>query len=289
MQLHKLHGLGNDYLVVSDDAGHRVDSALARALCHRHTGPGADGVLVPLPSEVAHWGVLILNPDGSEAEKSGNGLRILARFLVDHCGAPRDLSIETPAGVVQARVREDTVEVDMGQATLEPAEIPATVSEFSVTLDGRSLSCQAVGMGNPHCVVFLDEDVDSLPWPVWGAALESDARFPNRTNVQFVQALSPTRLRARIWERGAGVTMSSGSSASAVAVTALVAGRIAPGWVQVEMAGGMLDVEVSSSLEVQIRGPVEEIGVVSISLGWLQSVLSLTEAACDARMDPEEG
>jgi diaminopimelate epimerase len=289
MQLHKLHGLGNDYLVVSDDAGHRVGSDLARALCDRHTGPGADGVLVPLRSEVADWGVRILNPDGSDAEKSGNGLRILARFLVDHRGAPRDLSIETPAGVVQARVRDDTVEVDMGQATLVPAEIPATASEFSVTLDGRPLACLAVGMGNPHCVVFLDTDVDSLPWPVWGAVLESDARFPNRTNVQFVQALSPTRLKVRIWERGAGVTLSSGSSASAVAVAALVSGRIAPGWVQVEMNGGVLDVEVDASMQVQIRGPVEAVGVILISPRWIQRFLSLTEAALDARMDPEEG
>jgi diaminopimelate epimerase len=156
-------------------------------------------------------------------------------------------------------------------------------------LGGCSLDCLAVGIGNPHCVVFLDEDIDLLPWPAWGAALECDARFPNRTNVQFVQALSPTRLKARIWERGAGATMSSGSSASAVAVAALTSGRIAPGWVQVEMSGGVLDVEVTASLAVQIRGPVEEVGVFNLTPAWLQRVLSLTEADMDARMVPEEG
>lgn len=268
MRLIKSHGLGNDYLVL--DSGEPLSPARVRAICHRHTGVGGDGILEPVPSEAADHGLRIWNPDGSQAEKSGNGLRIFARWLVDHRLAPLSFTVEVPAGVVRCAVDEDTglVTVEMGRAALEPAGVPCTVAlrDTPVEVCGATLRLSAVGMGNPHCVALVeDEDLDALPWRDWGRALETDARFPNRTNVQFARVVDRGNLEARIWERGAGETLASGSSACAVAVAARVLGRV-DGDVTVHMPGGTLRVQVGDDLSVVQTGPVEEVGEVLVRM-----------------------
>ena len=274
MILVKGHGLGNDYLVLhawtdgalAPAAGYALDAAGAVGLCDRNRGPGSDGVLEPVPSAVATAGLRIWNPDGSEAEKSGNGLRIFARYLVDHRGAPTDLTIEVPSGVVRCTVDDDAVTVEMGEATLVPHEIPCREPLLDTPIDvlGATLRVTAVGMGNPHCVAFFDGDLDALPWRAWGAALERDGRFPNRTNVQFAAVRSRSLVEARVWERGAGETQASGSSACAVAVAARALGYTEPR-IEVRMPGGALHVEVHAERRVTLRGPVEEVGTFRLS------------------------
>jgi diaminopimelate epimerase len=289
MHLIRSHGLGNDYLVLT--SGEPMSPARARALCDRHRGVGGDGVLEPVPTEDGVYGLRIWNPDGSLAEKSGNGLRIFAWFLHRHREAGPALVVRLhapgPVGEARCRVWPDhaEVEVEMGVASLAPAQIPALgpldLGPLSLGPAGPTLPCTAVGLGNPHCVVFAEDLphgwaeagpgplLDRLPWRSWGPLLEAHPHFPRRTNVQFAQVIGEDVVAARIWERGAGETLASGSSACAVAVAAVHQGRIAArpeanGWVdvRVEMPGGALAVRVGPGLEVRQRGPVEELARV---------------------------
>ena len=269
MRLVRSHGIGNDYLVLASD--HALSPAVVRAVCHRHTGVGGDGILEPVPSQRADHGLRIWNPDGSCAEKSGNGLRIFARFLVDHCLAPLEHTVEVGGAVVRCRVHPDgqLVTVEMGRATIEPTEVPTTrrLEAHPVEIAGETLHLHAVGMGNPHCVVFVDDlvpaggSLDDLPWRTWGAALEVHPLFPNRTNVQLVRRVDPHTLALRVHERGAGPTLASGSSACAAAVAGVRTGRVESP-VRVVMQGGELTVAVGPELDVVMTGPVEEIAVV---------------------------
>lgn len=279
MRLRKYHGLGNDYLVL--ETADPLSTALVVALCDRHRGPGADGVLEPLPIRrdpvtgrlVSAYALRIWNPDGSVAEKSGNGLRILARWLRDYRAAPAAFGVEvrldaSPGALVACRVDAPSgvgeVEVDMGIASVGALDAP-------IEVEGQTLRHTVVDLGNPHCVVFLASvaELEAAPWRAWGAALERHPAFPNRTNVQFAAPTAdPAVLEARIWERGAGETQASGSSACAVAVAAQRRGH-APAAVQVQMPGGALAVEVDAEGAVRLRGPVEEIGVVEPSGSWL--------------------
>jgi len=269
MRLVRSHGIGNDYLVLASD--HPLDAHIVRALCDRHTGVGGDGVLEHIPSNKADHGLRIWNPDGSTAEKSGNGLRIFARYLVDHCLADLTHTVEVGGAVVHCRVHPEgeLVTVQMGQATTAPAEVPTTRPLWDHPLDvaGTTLRVHAVGMGNPHCVVFVDDrldahtSLDDLHWQAWGAALETHPYFPNRTNVQLVQVVDRNTLALRVFERGAGPTRASGSSACAAAVAGVKSGRVdSP--VQVQMQGGTLQISVDARLHVVMTGPVEEIAVI---------------------------
>ncbi|MDP6934206.1 MAG: diaminopimelate epimerase [Myxococcota bacterium] len=266
MLLLKSHGLGNDYLVV-DEASAPLTPEVAIALCDRNRGIGADGVLEPGPSTRATVTATlrIWNPDGSQAEKSGNGLRIFAHWLVNHREAPCALSIEVAGSLVSCLVEGDQVTVNMGAASFEPGRVPAVrhLVREPVDVCGVSLEITAVGLGNPHCVVFVEDDLDGLPWRDWGSWLETCALFPNRTNVQVARIHDGGRIEARIWERGAGETQSSGSSACAVAA---VAHHL--GWAQedirIHMPGGALSVEIGTDGTMQLRGPVQEIGKVRL-------------------------
>lgn len=283
MLLVKSHGLGNDYLILDRWApselapapGRALDAEAAALLCDRHRGPGADGVLEPIPSEKADFGLRIWNPDGSLAEKSGNGLRIFARWLVDRRGAPPELTVEVASGVVRCVVAPEHVTVSMGRATLEPAEIPtrARLHRAPIQLEGRVVELTAIGMGNPHAVIFVDTNIDELPWRAWGAQVERHPLFPNRTNVQIARVLGPGLIEARVWERGAGETASSGSSACAVAVAARVLG-LAEGEQRVRMPGGELHVAVTSELDVTLRGEVEEVGEIRLSAALVKKLMA---------------
>ena len=255
MRLYRAHGLGNDYLVLEE--GPSVSAELVRFLCDRHRGVGADGVPEPFSTKAADYGVTIWNPDGSIAEKSGNGLRIFARWLVDCRAALAAFTVWTGYDRVRCEV-DRLIRVEMGSAVFrEPLRLEVC---------GRSLEVVVLSLGNPHCVHFT-EDPDALPWRALGAALEVHPAFPNRTNVQF--SSNGKELVARIWERGAGETMASGSSACAVAAAAVRTGLRPAGAISVHMEGGQLEVEVDEAFGLVLTGPVEPIGHIEVDPSWL--------------------
>lgn len=274
MRFWKAHGLGNDYLVLEREL--QLDSALVRAICDRHSGVGSDGILEPRAATLgADYGVRIWNPDGSIAEKSGNGLRIFARWLASARNAGDQFSISTDACKVHCHVRDASISVEMGAPTFTPAQVPVrSESEFveqPIAISDDSLIATAVGMGNPHCVVFRTEALDMLPWRRWGAELTDHSLFPNRTNVQIARVRSTSELEIRIYERGAGETQASGSSACAAAVAGVRTGRLEPGRIRVVMPGGELFVTVSEA-GVLLEGPVAGIGHFELEPSWLAAV-----------------
>lgn len=271
MKLFRAHGLGNDYLVL--ETGDPLDAPLVRALCDRHRGVGGDGILEPVATDRCEYGVRIWNPDGSIAEKSGNGLRIFARWLVAARGAPDAFDVDTLACTVHCRVQGDRVEVEMGRATFTPEEVPIDgaepLIEGAIDIPGGHLVATAVGLGNPHCVVFGDEPLDTLPWREWGRALTTHALFPNQTNVQIARVHDRHTVEIRIWERGAGETSASGSSSCGAVAAALRTGRIDPGSTRVRMPGGELHVAISADYDLTLEGPVEAIGRFEVDPTWV--------------------
>jgi diaminopimelate epimerase len=269
----KYHALGNDYLVM-DPAALALGqvNALARRICDRHRGLGSDGILLgPIPTKEADFGLRIINPDGSEAEKSGNGLRIFARFLHDTRRVGSDaFRISTPGGVALAQVfpERGLIRVGMGRASFDSEVIGISgprreVVGETMTIGSRRLICTGVSVGNPHCVVegveVSEREARSL-----GPQIETDPRFLNRTNVQLLTVIDRATLRLEIWERGAGYTLASGSSASAAAAAARRLGHCDER-VAVHMPGGMLDVEIAPNYEVTQSGPATRVasGVLS--------------------------
>jgi len=261
LRLMRAHGLGNDYLVLED--GGPLTPELVRALCDRHRGVGADGLLEPCSAPAGTHGVRIWNPDGSVAEKSGNGLRIFAWWLVSR-GGPSRCTLWTGTHEVRCTVRGTEVEVEMGSATFDdPLEAPIDPG------DGARPAV-VVNVGNPHCVLFVEAaDLDAVPWRTWGQTLERHPRFPNRTNVQVARVGGDGSVEIRIWERGAGPTLASGSSACAVAAAAVETGRAPAGRVPVHMPGGTLQVEVGADRCLVLVGPVEPVGVFRVDSAWL--------------------
>ena len=261
MQFFKAHGLGNDYLVLTTPAP--LTPQLVRRVCDRHRGVGSDGILEPTVSDRAEHGVRIWNPDGSIAEKSGNGLRIFAFWLARSRAAGAAFTVDTGHDVVGCAVFDDRVEVEMGTARVQPLE--------GVVLEGMALDVTAVNVGNPHAVIWTaTPDLDTLPWRGWGAALEHDlARFPQRTNVQLARSLEPGICEARIWERGAGETLASGSSACAVATVAVERGAQPTGIpIEVRMPGGTLLVTVRTDRSVLLAGPVAPVAHIELDPLW---------------------
>lgn len=270
MRLTRAHGLGNVYLVLDD--GPELAPGLVRAVCDRERGVGSDGILEPRATARADHGFRIWNPDGSVAEKSGNGLRIAARWLADR-GAGADFTVDTGFDVVRCQVHADGVRVEMGRATVDPARVPLVapgpVVEGRLGAPAPDRPITVLSVGNPHAVVFVDQDVDAAPWREWGAALETHPAFPNRTNVQIARVRRDGVVEVRIWERGAGPTPASGSSACAVAAAAVLTGRRAPGVAEVVAPGGSLRIEVSPDLDLVLDGPVEVVGRVELDARWL--------------------
>jgi diaminopimelate epimerase len=258
VRLVRAHGLGNDYLVLED--GGPLDAGRVRALCDRHTGVGGDGILEPMTPVGADYGVRIWNPDGSVAEKSGNGLRIYARWLRDG-GAAERFTVWTGYDVVTCDVGDASIAVQMGRARVGQGVLLA--------IGGGKLPIVPVDIGNPHAVVFRDGSLDALPWRAWGRELETHKQFPNRTNVQIAAVRGSREVEIRIWERGAGETSASGSSSCAVAAAAVATGRLSPGVIMVHMPGGTLHVAVSAELDVVLDGPVEVIGRIEVDPRWI--------------------
>jgi len=263
MRFYKYHGLGNDYIVMDPaDCGHEMPPERIRLICHRNFGLGADGILLgPFIDEVADAGVRIFNPDGSEAEKSGNGLRIFARYLWDRglIKAP-DIKIQTAGGLVHCRKDPSgLVGVDMGRITFQSDEIPVAgppreVIQEEIRIGETPLTISAASIGNPHCVI-LQTEISEGQTRAFGPQLETHALFPNRTNVQFVRPLDRSNIQIEIWERGVGYTLASGSSSAAAAAVAYRLGVCEPD-VTVHMPGGNLTIHINPDQQVSLKGPV---------------------------------
>jgi diaminopimelate epimerase len=269
MRFYKYHALGNDYIVLNpaDFPGWPAPTVdQIRVICHRNYGVGSDGILWgPLPSTKGQFGLRIFNPDGSEAEKSGNGLRIFSRFLWDQkLVTDPTFTIETPGGVVQSLIKDDgrLITVDMGTVSFNSAKIPVAgppreVINESITVQDRTFLYCAATIGNPHCVIPLPEISPELARR-YGPDLEVHANFPKRTNVQFLQVLDRHNIRIEIWERGAGYTLASGSSSSA---SAAVAHRLdlVDRNVSVHMPGGVIGIEIGDAYRIRMTGTVKQV------------------------------
>ena len=269
MRFHKYHALGNDYLVMNpaDFPGWTAPTpAQIRVICHRNYGVGSDGILWgPLPSARAQFGLRIFNPDASEAEKSGNGLRIFSRYLHDQqlVGAA-PFTIEVPGGVVESRILPDDrlIAVEMGRVSFQSDRIPVAgpvreVLNEPFTIQDREFTFSAAGIGNPHCVIVLPEISAALATK-YGPAIEVHRNFPNRINVQFLQVLDRRNVRIEIWERGAGYTLASGSSSSAAAAVAHRLGLV-DARLTVHMPGGRIGIEISPDFAIRMTGPVTRV------------------------------
>lgn len=252
MNFHKMHGLGNDFVVVAADRLPDDPCGLAQAVCDRHFGVGADGLVFVLPSERADVAMRIFNADGSEAEQCGNAIRCVGKFAFEQGLVSRAaLTVETRAGVQRIWLdvsggRVGAVKVDMGPPVLEGPKIPvavdrAPVVDHPVTVDGRTFAVTAVSMGNPHAVVFVD-DAPAFPVTEWGPKLEAHPLFPQRTNVEFVSVRRPDEVDMRVWERGVGPTLACGTGACATVVAGALTGRTARA-ARVHLAGGTLHIE----------------------------------------------
>ncbi|MFQ3587842.1 MAG: diaminopimelate epimerase [Fimbriimonadaceae bacterium] len=264
----KMHGIGNDFVVVDAIRTGRLPDRLpelARRMCDRRFGVGADGLIFALPGRSAPFAMRMLNPDGSESEMCGNGIRCLARFLADHGHAkPGPIPVETGAGTLVLELLPDgRVRVDMGPARLTRGEIgmegppEETFVEQPVPGFEPAIAGTAVSMGNPHLVVFVP-DAGAVPLEVWGPELERHPLFPNRVNVHFVEVLGRGRLRQRTWERGAGATLACGTGACAAAVAAFRTER-GPRQATVSLPGGDLEIEYLESGNVRMTGPAESV------------------------------
>jgi diaminopimelate epimerase len=270
VRFHKYHALGNDYIVLNPadfpawkpaPTGEQI-----RVVCHRNFGVGSDGILWgPLPVAGADtFGLRIFNPDGSEAEKSGNGLRIFSRYLRDAGLALRPVfEIETAGGRVRTVIRPDgLIEIAMGRVSFDSGKIPVTgapreVLNEQIALSDRTFTYCAATIGNPHCVLPLPEISADLA-KRYGPELEVHANFPRKTNVQFLQVIDRSNIRIEIWERGAGYTLASGSSSSAAAAVARRLGLV-DSKVTVHMPGGELEIEIGSDFAIQMTGPVTRV------------------------------
>ncbi len=268
-----MHGAGNDFIVVDGLSGdlESLDLAgLSRRMCDRHFGVGSDGLILVLPSRAAAFRMRMFNPDGSEAEMCGNGIRCFAKYVYDR-GLTLDtsLSVETLAGVKQLKLSVDDrrvvrVRVDMGSPSLDPESLPVKApagadgaARVQMRVGGRKLEGTCVSMGNPHCVVQVD-DIGTFPVEKIGPLIEEHRLFPRRTNVPFVQVVARDRLRARVWERGAGETLACGTGACAAAVACALNG-VSGRRVAVELPGGCLEIEWTGDDRVLLEGPAAEV------------------------------
>jgi len=267
MRYSKYHALGNDYIVIRPtELRSELEPDVIRLICHRNYGIGSDGILLgPHDSKSCDFGLRIFNPDGTEAEKSGNGLRIFARFLWDeHLSSDQPFTVETVGGAVSCEVSTDgkNVKVEMGEVSFESTAIPVEgasreVLNEELEIDNHVLTYCAATVGNPHCVVLSD---DPTPYQArrYGPMIEVDSRFPNRTNVQFLRVTDRNNIQIEIWVRGAGYTLASGSSSTAAAAVAHKLG-LCDEDITVHMPGGSLHIQFSNGFSATMTGPVTKI------------------------------
>jgi diaminopimelate epimerase len=266
----KMHGLGNEYIVLeSANIDFQLTKQAIMRLCNIHFGIGSDGIVLMVPSEKADFGFRVYNPDGSEAEKSGNGLRILCKYLYDYGHAKTTkFSLETLTDIVYAEIVEEEngkatlIRVDMGKAIFASHDIPvdSDLPEFiaqKIMAGDKEFEVNCVSVGNPHCVV-IKEELNEKEIRSYGPLLENHPLFPNRINVQFARVLSDHDAEILIWERGAGFTLASGSS-SCAASSILVKRGLIRGDLTMHMQGGTLKIDIDKDWNIRMTGGVREI------------------------------
>ncbi len=263
----KYHGLGNDYLVIDPrvyDVNLTPDAI--RLICDRNFGVGADGILYGPISGGGELRVRIFNPDGSEAEKSGNGLRIFARYLYENDYVDgRNFTITTSGGNVEVQIQNDPanlITINMGKVTFLSTEIPVTgdvreVVNEKLQIDGVKYKVTCLSIGNPHCVIPMEEISEQKAREL-GPFVENHLSFPNRINMQLLHVIDRANIEIRIWERGAGYTLASGSSSCAAAAAAHKLGMVDKE-IEVKMPGGSLSVKIGTNEEIYMTGPAEAI------------------------------
>lgn len=267
MKFSKYHAIGNDYIVINPEGlQNKPNPDAIRLICHRNFGVGSDGILLgPLESKSSDFGLRIFNPDGSEAEKSGNGLRIFAQHLWDK-GLVRKqrFTVETFGGVVSCGVSNGgkSVTVEMGEVSFNSEKIPVKgelreVLNEEIEIDGQVYIFCAATVGNSHCIV-LSENPTPDETHRYGPLLEVAPRFPNRTNVQFMNIVDRNNIQIEIWERGAGYTLASGSSSTATAAVAHKLG-LCDQDITVHMPGGDIRIQISNGFFATMTGPVTKI------------------------------
>jgi len=280
MRFSKLQATGNDFILVDARTMEAEWATLARAMCDRHFGVGADGLMLVQNSSVADLKMRLFNSDGSEAEVSGNGLRCFVKYAIEKGltgkkssqvrQSSRSLSVETLAGVreVEARMSGSKVNravVNMGLPRFQPDQIPVKakvdiipILTYPLTIDRKKLTLSILSMGNPHAVSFLSQPAADFPLSEVGPKIEKHPMFPQRTNFEIARVLSRGRVEARVWERGVGETLACGSGASAIAVAAQLLGYV-DRQVDIILPGGTLTVSWDRVGEVLLAGPVDEV------------------------------
>ena len=271
MRVTKMHGLGNDYVYIRPQE-ERDWSALAVTLSDRHFGVGSDGLILALPSSVADMRMRMFNADGSEAEMCGNGIRCVVKFAMEDGLVPfeRDeVSVETLAGIKTLEIlRENGVvtgaRVDMGPPNFDPASLPANVEgpgpviDLPLTVEGMDLKLTFVSVGNPHAIHYIDHDPATFPLERVGPLVENHPLFPRRTNFQVVQVLNEGHVKHRVWERGSGITLASGTSASAVCAASRLRGFTGSKIID-SLPGGDLMLEWDGEGSIFMTGPATRV------------------------------
>ncbi len=270
VQFTKMHGCGNDFIVIDCMAEEPAGlENLAKKLCHRRFGVGADQFLTVHPSKIADFRMSIYNADGGQVEMCGNGIRCFARYVYDHgLTQKKELEVETLAGIIRPRLKGDRVEVDMGEPILEGKQIPVQadgkVLNYALEVNGKEYRIGCVSMGNPHCVLYVD-DLETLDLEKVGPRFENHPFFPRRVNTEFVKVIGPQEVRLRVWERGAGETWACGTGACAAVVVGVLTGRTER-QVAVHLLGGDLAIEWRPDNRVFMSGGAEEVfqGIVRV-------------------------
>ena len=277
MKFTKMHGAGNDYVYVDARSESRDWPELSRRMSDRHFGVGGDGLILIKESGVADLKMSMFNADGSEAEMCGNGIRCFVKYAIDRgivADSGASVSVETLAGIRQVTpISEDGqvigARVSMGTPILSPKEVPVKlesageygsgpVLEYPFRMDGYELPLTFVSMGNPHAVTFIGTPVSEFPLHTIGPQIEHHSIFPNRVNFEIVNVNSPTRLTARVWERGSGETLACGTGACGIAVASMLNGH-SKNTVDITLPGGTLKVDWDGEGEVYLEGPAEEV------------------------------
>lgn len=267
----KGHGLGNEYIVFDQASiNFELSKPAIQRLCNINFGIGSDGILLVVPSSKADFGFRVFNPDGSEAEKSGNGLRIFCKFLYDYgYTTQKQFTVETKGGIVSASIAQtdarnkaSLVTVDMGIPTFKAREIPVIFPAEEIIAEkmgfgGREYEINCVSVGNPHCTIIKDNlDINEIK--TIGSIIENHSMFPNRINVQFAKVINRNEAEILIWERGAGFTLASGSSSCAVSSVLYKRGLVDNN-VTIKMLGGVLKIAIQDDWNIRMTGPVRQI------------------------------
>ena len=278
MKFTKMHGAGNDYVYVNcfEETVENPEQ-VAMQVSNRNFGIGSDGLILIMPSSVADVRMRMFNSDGSESEMCGNGIRCVAKYAYDHgIVSGKEITAETGAGILTLQLvtndrnRVEKVRVNMGKPRLARAEIPmqgepdARVVDEPLNILHTTFRITSISMGNPHCVIFVD-DVENFQVEKYGPLIENHELFPRRTNVEFVQIISPTEVRQRTWERGAGETLACGTGASAVCVAGVLNG-LTEKKILNHLSGGDLELEWAEDGHLYMTGPATEVYSGEISL-----------------------